>query len=467
MERLKKVVLSEKFAEYAFYAILFCVYFIWSLMLRYNDAPDENGRYSIAYYIFNHGRLPHGGEPEIIIKEWGFSYGFQPILSYMIGGVFIKITSFFTSNEYFYIIAARFVSVICGVVMAVYIRKASKLLFERRDIQWLFTFLVMLLPQCMFMFVYVNTDSMALMSSAMIVYSWVLGLKSGWNLKSQLTLSFGIIFCALSYYNAYGFILCSIIIFITSFYKITETGSFKEFDYRGMLRKGLLIAAVVLIGCGWWFVRSYILYDGDFLGLSIRDEYGNRYAEVEHLKPSKANTFYKHGYSVFKMFKDTTYIQVLCQSFIGMFGYMDMVLDSVIYTIYAWVIGAGTAGLILGKRIITPISSLLKKDRLVFHLCMPACIIIPIVLCTWSAYAIDYQPQGRYILPMTVPFMYYITLGIDKLLNRIVKSNTIYVCIVGAVCALLIVCVYLFMKNTVFEAYFDVFKNFVLQLINN
>lgn len=464
MEKFKKIILSEKFAEYTFYLLLFCVYFIWSLMLRYNDAPDENGRYSIAYYIFKYGKLPHGGEPEIIIKEWGFSYGFQPILSYMIGGVFIKITSFFTSNEYFYIIAARFVSVICGVVMAVYTRKAAKLLFDRKDIQWLFTLLVMLLPQCMFMFVYVNTDSMALMSSAMIVYSWALGLKSGWNLKSQITLSLGIIFCALSYYNAYGFILCSIIIFALSFYK---TGTVKELDYKSMLRKGMFIAAIVLIGCGWWFIRSYILYDGDFLGLKIRDEYGNRFAEVEHLKPSKANTFYKHGYSVFKMFKDTTYIQVLCQSFIGMFGYMDRALDSIIYTIYAWIIGAGAAGIIFGSRILTPISRFLKKDRIVFHLCMIMCIIVPIALCTWSAYAIDYQPQGRYILPMTVPFMYYIAIGINKFLDRIVKNNTLYLFIVSAVCMLLILCVYIFMKNTVFEAYFEVFKNFVLQLFKS
>ena len=31
------------------------------------------------------------------------------------------------------------------------------------------------------------------------------------------------------------------------------------------------------------------------------------------------------------------------------------------------------------------------------------------------SYAFDYQPQGRYLLPMLIPAMYFITLGADKL----------------------------------------------------
>ena len=31
-------------------------------------------------------------------------------------------------------------------------------------------------------------------------------------------------------------------------------------------------AAVVLIGIGWWFIRSYIVLDGDPLGLDTREK---------------------------------------------------------------------------------------------------------------------------------------------------------------------------------------------------
>lgn len=34
-----------------------------------------------------------------------------------------------------------------------------------------------------------------------------------------------------------------------------------------MWKRGGLVAAVVLLGIGWFFIRNAILYDGDFIGL--------------------------------------------------------------------------------------------------------------------------------------------------------------------------------------------------------
>ncbi|HIQ95140.1 MAG TPA: hypothetical protein IAB26_01120, partial [Candidatus Limivivens merdigallinarum] len=45
-------------------------------------------------------------------------------------------------------------------------------------------------------------------------------------------------------------------------------------------------------------------------------------------------------------------------------------------------------------------------------------------LCIYS-YSSDMQAQGRYILPMTIPFMYFVTLGYQFLLNRLVKNGRI------------------------------------------
>lgn len=322
---------GEKYIDVLFFFMVFCILLIWSMMLRLNDGPDEIGRYSICQYIFRHGSLPHGGDPEIRIPEWGFSYAFQPILSYIIGAGFMKITALFTANEYFYIVAARFVSVLCGLFMAIFVRKISKLIFEDKKCQWIFTLLVCLLPQGMFMFVYVNTDSMALLSSAVIVYAWLQGLKNGWNYKNCLMLSVGIILCALSYYNAYGFILCSIFIFAASFInKDEESGRFR-IDWKKLLKKGILISCIVLIGVGWWFIRNYLIYNGDFLGLTTRKIYGELYAEYEWLKPSNARTYARAGLPVFQMLKDTEYIPLLAKSFVGIFGKMDMMLPKRIY----------------------------------------------------------------------------------------------------------------------------------------
>ena len=75
-----------------------------------------------------------------------------------------------------------------------------------------------MLPQLLFIGSYINNDSLALFSISIIIYSWLKGLESSWNVKSCITLSVGLALCALSYYNAYGYILTSVILFIASYF---------------------------------------------------------------------------------------------------------------------------------------------------------------------------------------------------------------------------------------------------------
>ena len=44
-------------------------------------------------------------------------------------------------------------------------------------------------------------------------------------------------------------------------------------------------------------------------------------------------------------------------------------------------------------------------------------VLIPMGLCIYYSYTSDYQPQGRYIMPMLIPFMYYTALGFQKLIT--------------------------------------------------
>ena len=61
--------------------------------------------------------------------------------------------------------------------------------------------------------------------------------------------------------------------------------------------------AVVLIGIGWWFIRSYIVLDGDLLGLDTREKMAIQYA-VESVNPLTMQTYHSMGYTVFEMFRE-------------------------------------------------------------------------------------------------------------------------------------------------------------------
>ena len=57
------------------------------------------------------------------------------------------------------------------------------------------------------------------------------------------------------------------------------------------------------------------------------------------------------------------------------------------------------------------------------RLCLLLTVMIPVFLLLYYAYASDFQAQGRYIMPGLLPIMYFITLGYETWLDRLVKSE--------------------------------------------
>ena len=142
--------------------------FFLAWILPLNGGPDEEMRYLIPQYIYRHGTLPHGGDPEIRNKLWGISYGFHPILPYIFGGYLMRLVSVFNSSEHALLMAARFINVLLGMGFYWYVLQISRRLFRRGIFRVYFVALLALLPQLLYLFVYVNTDGIALFSTAMI-----------------------------------------------------------------------------------------------------------------------------------------------------------------------------------------------------------------------------------------------------------------------------------------------------------
>lgn len=426
---MKKNVLTfikqERTWEILFLGFLFCFYVGWAYLMPNNSCPDESMRYQVAEYIYKNGTLPRGDEPSIRNAIWGISYAFNPILAYMIGAVFMKITSFVTTDPAWLLLAARMVSVLCGVGMAYFTIQIGKKLFDRSK-GILFTALVTCLPQCVFMFTYVNTDSLALFAISIIVYMWICGLKNGWDWKSCTGLAVGISICALSYYNAYGFILCSIGLFGISI--LFSYG--KAWDYKTMLKKGIFVSVIVLVLIGWWFVRNYIIYDGDFLGQRTSTMCSELYA-MEEFKPSNRTTPYSEGMSVWDMITkpyihDRSWLKITAVSFIGCFGYMNLFLsDWIVYPYLAFFCIGLLGNLPVLKKTFVDDQRNDGKRSIMFHWCMLIAMIIPNILNVYYSYASDYQPQGRYSLPMLIPLAYFTVKGWDQILSRVIRQEKV------------------------------------------
>ena len=416
----------ETVAQLLFLFGLFCFYTMWTVIQPLNASPDEGMRYQVVQYIYEHGTLPRGDEPSIINPVWGISYAFNPILPYIIGAWFMKAVSLFSAEPFVLLTAARMVNVFCGVAAAYYVLAIGKKLFSLHK-ALLFTVLITTLPGAVFLFSYVNTDAMALMSSAMIIYAWICGMQSRWDYKACTLLSIGIAFCALSYYNAYGFILCSIFLFGVTLLLDAK----KKKEYKTFLTKGTFVCVLVLLLIGWWFGRNYMLYDGDFFARSASSACAEQHAQIG-FKPSDRLTPQRDNMTLWEMLKlgyagtNMSWIELTARSFVGRFGFLDICMEKWTEDLYIAFVAVGVFGCFWK---LPKLFSIIHKKKIVemgmFHWCMLLALMIPNVLSIYYSYTSDYQPQGRYSMPMLIPLVYFMSVGYEIMLDKLIKNAKI------------------------------------------
>ncbi len=428
---MNKKMSAEHFRILLMLLTLFICMMTFATVQPFGDGPDEINRFKLVEYIYNHGTLPVGDDPEVLIDGYGGSYAFQPMLTYIIDGYLLRALRVFEPSLEMRVFIARLVNVFIGLLTAIYVKKLSDLLFTNKKAAWAFTLAVVFLPQNLFIHTYVNTDSMGLLSIAVVLYALVKGIRNDLDKSSCITLAVGIILCALSYYNCYGIIVCAILFFALYFFKkvrqrcsVDEVSSAKGnlseqalplYDYHALLRKGIFISVIVLIGISWWFIRNAILYDGDFLAMEARALCAAE-TSIESLNPLTRDTYQKLGIPLKEMIFGTDYFTLVWKSFIAMFGPMLIPTHHYIYMAFRDVFFVAVVGLLIPKKT-SVLTWTNKYSKWLMHGIMALAIVIPVILALYYSYTYDFQPQGRYYLPMVVPFMYFLVMGVEKIID--------------------------------------------------
>lgn len=389
----------------------------------YANAPDEHARYLVPLYICEHGTLPNAYDEEVRIPGYGSSYAVYNVLPYIFMGFVMRFVNLFTDSDLYLLYSARFVNVLFGAVMAFVVRRLSLRIFDgeakKIRLDWLFCFFVTFMPQSLFLHTYVNTDSLAMLSTAMILYALVSIYQDGFCRFNSGVLCAGVIFCTLSYYNAYGYIVSAVLLCLAYFAnpvsgKLHETGQGNpriSYDWKNMLRHAVPVTAVILLGTAWWFIRSYILYDGDILGFRTADKMMELYA-VDKVNPLTSQTYQQMGYTPWQMMKETDYLTIAYASFVGAYGSLSIFANIWIYRFYKLFFYGG----LLGYLVTIPFYRQRHEGkRMFFHANLVFCILMPVFLTIYYAYTSDFQAQGRYMLPMLLPLMLYVVKGLERL----------------------------------------------------
>ena len=303
--------------------------------------------------------------------------------------------------------------------MAWFTWKIGELLFRKKETGRLFTVLVCFLPGTCFLFSYINTDGLALFTTAWILYCWCRACKEGWTLKVCVQMGIAMGLCMLSYYNAYGYLLMSAVFFVGCMMKCGE----QKWDWQQLLKKGCLMLGIVFLVAGWWFIRSGILYDGDFLGMKTSSIYAEKYA-IDELKPSNRVLPVNMGMSVLDMIWwvpgewQHNWLVTVLVSFVGTFGHLDIFMPYLWSKVYLIVFAVG----ILGnswrlRREFCLTTEFVKKEKKTdadgiliteiwrknrwwnmrnwMHICMVGTMVIPVGLLVYYACLLYTSPSPR------------------------------------------------------------------------
>ena len=406
-----KFVIAVSFAAFIYF-------FVWSILKPYNYGPDEYIRYPAYFYMFTHNALPDGNIAELRNNVWGFSYAFYYTwFPGLLSVFFMKIVSIFSTSHEALLYAARFPGAIAGsVVVGLIFLILDKILDDER-VKWIITFMLALIPQLAFLSSYVNNDIYALAGAMLTVYAWVSIDKEELNIKNSIIIGAGISIMALSYYNSYGWILCSLFFFIFIFVR--------DKDKRKKAIKCFLIAFAIVIFCtGFFIVRNTIINHGDVTGLISVNKSAELYA-IDELKPDARNNLKNQGLPFWAIFKDKEYFFSTERGFIGVFGYMEFTIPGIFYKIYRYTSLLGFLATIVGV-----IISLIKKNGKKYPLYVLSFLVLGSLIATflglYYTWGTDYQPQGRYFYPVFPALVVIIGYGYDFLFSLIgsKKSNS-------------------------------------------
>ena len=398
---------KQRKVEIVLLILFFAFLCTWAYVQKFGIPSDELLRFKMPEFIFKNHRLPTLYDKELYNANFGCpGYAAQPCLPYIIGAIFMEIASFLgvpASKLYF---APRMVSVLCGVVFLYLVFAIAKELIKEKDLSRLFVATIALWPLLCFIFTYVNCDSMAMVGNALIVLNCIKGIRNKWKIKNCIGLGVGMAIVVLSYINGVGFILAGAIIFIASYI-------FGSKKYGQMIWKGLIAFTIAVIGFFAHYGRMIWLY-GSMMPSHITRKINMAYDPKWHYGSEWRK---QNAWNTMTSFKGLAkWVRTNLANFFGYFGSGEIHYPGIVYYVMIPIMVVLFA---LGVWFVIKKWKTIKTKNKILIIGWAIGCLITIGLSFWFCMFYDYTPQGRYSLPIIIPFILSITCGIKLACDKL------------------------------------------------
>lgn len=408
----------DAFVRLCTLVFFFILYLFLALNLPTHEAPDEIMRLMVPSYIVKHGCLPLGSDPEIINSIWGTSYGFSAYGSSLFAVPFMVVAKAIFGLPEAVLMAARLANVILAVSTLFVCFLIGDALSLTKCTSLLYVVFIGLLPQFSFIASYFNSDMLEFLSTALVVYCLIKGVQNCWDNRRCIALGTSLGVLALSNYYAYGGIVASVVCYYCSVYKMKSSG-YGDTRLSLFVVKPLLVFLSAWLIAGWFFIRNFVLYDGDLFGMATSSQTSELLASTG-FKPSERVTPKSLGLSPLEMlsaeYNGVNWIESTVHSSIGILGYMRYPLGDKTYFYYYAIL---VIGFMAGG------ASILKKSgkmRGVVLSTTSIFLLTPVVLSVYYSWSSDFQAQGRYIMAPVALSMLIVAIGWSQIAEQIDAS---------------------------------------------
>ena len=403
-----------------------------------DGGPDENMRALLPQCMIQGNLLPSGYDKCAIYNVGNWSYAFYPqFAGAYVSAVFMSIAKVLGLGNSAILVSGRLASVLFSGVALLFISKTIERIFRNHPQRNMLAALAIVFlgfwPQYAFLSSYINNDIVALAGVSILIFSLVSGISDGWGIGNCCALSTGVVITSLGYWNAYGYILVSVLVFLITV--LRQNRNHIGLAWRYIATAALPAALVVLP----FFVMNIIRY-GDVLGTGpFKAQY--------QLWLDNGGTVLQHPWTggLRALFLDTDFVHDSLQSFIGNLGYTAIPLPFSVFIIYIGLLFTGF-GLFIAAY---PKYSGNSETRLLVGGTLLAGIVTTL-LFIYYVVSTDFQSQGRYVIYNLIPLIIMLLVGIGNALTNYGSGSSKRRVLVVLACIYVSFCVFFFIHSALF-----------------
>ena len=413
----------------------------WLFMVPMVEAPDEFSHFWVLRFLLEHLRLPEA--QEIIAGGPSAVYGSLPQLGYlphvitgMIGQVIAPAVDLSVTS--------RFGSLISGILLLwCSIEFGRRLFGHDKMLSMALPLIVIFHPQMVLVNSYANCDSVTASLAALALLLVVEMIENGLTTRRSLVLGLVLGWLALTKYTGLAVYPACALGFAAAAW-LNGTG------LKSFVTQAALATATAVLASIWWFIRSAMILNGDFMG-------------TKTMFNTWAITYSKSlipDISTWAVMKQRSWWRMTLFSYWGMFGYMTRYLWRPYYIVYMVLmgvaIGGGTKALVTyllklkgagfplsGISRLTVIEQKERFENPAKWLVLATCFLSNLGMMIYASTKNLGGAQGRYLFPSEIPIIALILGGLyltglksrKLLILLLVASNiVIYVAAVFMLC---------------------------------